>query len=172
MSWETVATEIRNGKIQQLCLKYRALYLEHEAAKLAGDKVRMNQIKPLLYKIKQQCPAIMPQAMVEGGRTASHIRAYLPLMIVDIDHIPQERIDAVEQRVKDDEHSLLAYRTISGRGLRVIARVEGSVDNNNFKDAWAMWPNGTRLSSPPVKRRFSMSMRLIRWHFRFPPAGR
>ena len=136
VSWETVATEIRNGKIQQLCLKYRALYLEHEAAKLAGDKVRMNQIKPLLYKIKQQCPAIMPQAMVEGGRTASHIRAYLPLMIVDIDHIPQERIDAVEQRVKDDEHSLLAYRTISGRGLRVIARVEGSVDNNNFKDAW------------------------------------
>ncbi|MDY4732225.1 MAG: hypothetical protein SO294_07240, partial [Prevotella sp.] len=67
VSWETVATEIRNGNIQQLCLKYRALYLEHEAAKLAGDTERMNQIKPLLYKIKQQCPAIMPQAMVEGG---------------------------------------------------------------------------------------------------------
>ena len=42
----------------------------------------------------------------------------------------------VEGIVKNSEYAQLAYRTISGRGLRVIVKVDGEVTKDNFKDAW------------------------------------
>ena len=47
---------------------------------------------------------------------------YTGLSLVDIDHIPAERMSEVLAIVRGDEHTLLAYVTLSGQGLRILAR--------------------------------------------------
>ena len=136
MSWETVTTVIRSNQLQQVCCEYQSTLTEYEKAKESGDKERERHLKSQLASLKQKCPAIMPQAIVEGGRGADNITRFLPFMIVDLDHIPAESMAMVENIVKNSEYARLAYRTISGRGLRVIVKVDGEVTKDNFKDAW------------------------------------
>ena len=136
MSWETVTTVIRSNQLQQVCCEYQSTLAEYEKAKESGDKERERHLKSQLASLKQKCPAIMPQAIVEGGRGADNITQFLPYMIVDLDHIPAESMAMVEGIVKNSEYAQLAYRTISGRGLRVIVKVDGEVTKDNFKDAW------------------------------------
>lgn len=136
MSWETVTTVIRSNQLQQVCCEYQSTLVEYEKAKESGDKERERHLKSQLASLKQKCPAIMPQATVEGGKGADNITRFLPFMIVDLDHIPAESMAMVENIVKNSEYARLAYRTISGRGLRVIVKVDGEVTKDNFKDAW------------------------------------
>ena len=136
MSWETVTTVIRSNQLQQVCCEYQSILTEYEKAKESGDKERERHLKSQLASLKQKCPAIMPQAIVEGGKGADNITRFLPFMIVDLDHIPAESMTMVEGIVKNSEYARLAYRTISGRGLRVIVKVDGEVTKDNFKDAW------------------------------------
>ena len=136
MSWETVTTVIRSNQLQQVCCEYQSTLTEYEKAKESGDKERERHLKSQLASLKQKCPAIMPQAIVEGGKGADNITQFLPYMIVDLDHIPAESMAMVEGIVKNSEYAQLAYRTISGRGLRVIVKVDGEVTKDNFKDAW------------------------------------
>ena len=136
MSWETVTTVIRSNQLQQVCCEYQSTLTEYEKAKESGDKERERHLKSHLASLKQKCPAIMPQAIVEGGKGADNITRFLPFMIVDLDHIPAESMAMVENIVKNSEYARLAYRTISGRGLRVIVKVDGEVTKDNFKDAW------------------------------------
>ncbi len=136
MSWETVTTVIRSNQLQQVCCEYQSILSEYEKAKESGDKERERHLKSQLASLKQKCPAIMPQATVEGGKGADNITRFLPFMIVDLDHIPAESMAMVENIVKNSEYARLAYRTISGRGLRVIVKVDGEVTKDNFKDAW------------------------------------
>ena len=136
MSWETVTTVIRSNQLQQVCCEYQSTLTEYEKAKESGDKERERHLKSQLASLKQKCPAIMPQAIVEGGKGANNITRFLPFMIVDLDHIPAENMAMVENIVKNSEYARLVYRTISGRGLRVIVKVDGEVTKDNFKDAW------------------------------------
>ena len=125
MSWETVTTVIRSNQLQQVCCEYQSTLAEYERAKESGDKERERHLKSQLASLKQKCPAIMPQAIVEGRKGADDITRFLPFMIVDLDHIPAESMAMVENIVKNSEYARLAYRTISGRGLRVIVKVDG-----------------------------------------------
>lgn len=136
MLWETVTTIIRGDQLQKLCSEYQSTLAVYEQAKASGDKERERHLKSQLSRLKQQCPAIMPQAMVEGGKSADDITRFMPFMIVDLDHIPADRMASVEDTVKKSEYARLAYRTISGHGLRVIVKVDGDVTKDNFKDAW------------------------------------
>lgn len=56
--------------------------------------------------------------------------------MVDIDGIPEEIFDETIERVRADPHSFIAYKTLSGRGIRVIAWMEGEVTEENFPAAW------------------------------------
>lgn len=69
---------------------------------------------------KTSCPAFTPAVRCEGGRKRMHIKAYTGLSLCDLDHIPEERMAEAFAAVCADPHVLLAYHTISGRGLRVI----------------------------------------------------
>lgn len=69
---------------------------------------------------KTSCPAFTPAVRCEGGRKRVHIKAYTGLSLCDLDHIPEERMAEAFAAVCADPHVLLAYHTISGRGLRVI----------------------------------------------------
>ena len=75
-------------------------------------------------EVKQKLlPAVSVAVLFDGnGRQAAHVVEFTGLALVDIDHV--EDIDEAMERVRQDSHTLLAYRTISGNGLRVIYRYE------------------------------------------------
>ena len=66
----------------------------------------------------------------------SAIKGYPAAITVDIDGIPEAIFDEALERVKADPHSFLVYKTLSGRGIRVIAWMEGNVTAENFPAAW------------------------------------
>lgn len=50
--------------------------------------------------------------------------------MADLDHVPTDRMEAMLQSIREDPHTLLSYRTISGNGIRVIFLTDGISDNS------------------------------------------
>ncbi len=73
---------------------------------------------------KQGCPAFTPAARFGERRVRQDLKAFTGLSLCDFDHVPAERMAEVTALARQDPHTLLAYTTISGRGLRVIFRYE------------------------------------------------
>ena len=71
---------------------------------------------------KQHMPCYSVAVLFSGGKQQKHIVSYTGLSIVDLDHVPGERMAEVLEKVRGDEHTLLAYTTISGEGVRVLFR--------------------------------------------------
>ncbi|WP_293672330.1 BT4734/BF3469 family protein [uncultured Parabacteroides sp.] len=74
---------------------------------------------------KKSCPAFTPAVRCEGGRGRKHIVAYTGLSLCDFDHIAPERVAEVFATICADPHTLLAYKTISDLGIRVIFAFDG-----------------------------------------------
>ena len=89
----------------------------HRRYRAAGDTARADAEK-------QHMPCYSVAVLFRGGKQQKHIVGYTGLSIVDIDHIPAERMSEVLAMVRNDPHTLLAYTTISGEGVRVLARYE------------------------------------------------
>ena len=70
--------------------------------------------------VKEQSPLFGVAALFEDGKSEQDITGVTGLSMVDIDHVEPELLPAIRQQVEADTHTLLAYTTISGRGLRVI----------------------------------------------------
>ena len=61
-------------------------------------------------------------ATFEGGRQQRHIVECTGMSLVDIDHIEPSDMVRVLSLVHQDPHTLLAYVTMSGKGVRVLVR--------------------------------------------------
>ena len=95
-----------------------------------GKTVAYRKMMAVLGKAKadeelkqKSLPAISVAVLFDGnGRKAAHILAFTGLALVDLDHV--ENVDDVFERVKQDPHTLLVYRTVSGEGLRILYRYQ------------------------------------------------
>ena len=107
----------------------RDLTEKHRYARSVGDERGASRYKKMMTSFGVA-------ARFEGGRQQKHIVELTGLSLVDIDHIPAERMGEVLALVRGDEHTLLAYTTLSGHGLRVLARyaLNTSNDNDNVND--------------------------------------
>jgi hypothetical protein len=74
--------------------------------------------------IKQTTGAFLAAAKVEGARRVKCITSLTGISLCDIDHIPAERLPEMVRQAQADEHTLLCYVTLSGRGLRILFRYE------------------------------------------------
>ena len=95
----------------------RDLTEKHRYARTTGDEQSAKRYKHMMASFGVA-------ARFEGGRQQKHIVEYTGLSLVDIDHIPEEDMARVLDLVRADEHTLLAYTTLSGRGLRILFRYE------------------------------------------------
>lgn len=93
----------------------RDLTDKHRYARTVGDEQGARRYKKMMTSFGVA-------ARFEGGRQQKHIVEYTGLSLVDIDHIPAEQMADVLAKVRADEHTLLAYVTLSGEGLRVLFR--------------------------------------------------
>lgn len=131
-SWEQLAAAITGGDFKPRCMEYRRLATLHGSAAEA-DRPR---IKSMMSGMKRSMPAFIASVELCGGRSVSCVRGYTGYIMVDIDHIPSERFAAAERAVKSDAHAFMAYVTLSGLGLRVIARAGCTVTRDNFSHVW------------------------------------
>lgn len=71
-------------------------------------------------KVKEAMMPAFSVAVVfqDRGRQTQHVASVTGLSLCDIDHI--DNVDEVFQKIAADPHTLLLYRTISGKGLRCI----------------------------------------------------
>ena len=102
----------------------RDLTEKHRYARSVGDEQGASRYKKMMTSFGVA-------ARFEGGRQQKHIVELTGLSLVDIDHIPAERMGEVLALVRGDEHTLLAYTTMSGKGLRVLFRYQ---INDNVND--------------------------------------
>ena len=127
-TWEEIMQELTGERHAATTTLFRAL--------AAGEGQDAETSKRQQSQIKQNQPAFVPSVHLEGGRSSKHIKGYPGSIMVDIDGIPEEIFDETLERVRADPHSFLAYKTLSGRGIRVIAWMEGEVTEENFPAAW------------------------------------
>ncbi len=105
-----------NQSVKEQTEKYRYLH-------------RLNDAKDA-DRVKSGTPCVaVPVRFNSEGKAKKDIVCLTGLSLVDIDHIPEERMDEVIRLVREDPHTLLAYTTISGSGLRILFRIEGLADS-------------------------------------------
>ena len=95
--------------------RLQVLTENHRRYRAVGDTARADAEK-------NHMPCYSVAVQFSGGKQQKHIVSYTGLSIVDLDHIPGERMAEVLEKVRGDEHTLMAYTTISGEGVRVLAR--------------------------------------------------
>ena len=100
----------------------RDLTEKHRYARTMGDEQGAKRYKHMMASFSVA-------ARFEGGRQQKHIVEHTGLSLVDIDHIAEEDMARVLDLVRADEHTLLAYTTLSGQGLRIIARYEAPLSS-------------------------------------------
>ena len=93
--------------------RLQVLTENHRRYRAMGDTARADAEK-------QHMPCYSVAVLFSGGKQQKHIVSYTGLSIVDLDHIPSERMAEVLTLVKADPHTLLAYTTISGQGVRIL----------------------------------------------------
>lgn len=73
---------------------------------------------------KAACPCFAVAVRFAGGKKREHICGWTKLCLVDIDDIPSEQLLELLECIRKDEHTLIAYITISGAGIRIICRID------------------------------------------------
>ena len=101
----------------------RDLTEKHRYARSTGDEHGAGRYKKMMTSFGVA-------ALFEGGRRQQHIVELTGLSLADFDHIPKENIPSILEKVRSDEHTLLAYTTISGEGVRVLAKYVLNDDDN------------------------------------------
>ena len=71
---------------------------------------------------KSACPCFAVAVRFENGKRKADISGWTGLSMVDFDHLPEGRAGEVFEKVCADPHTVLAYTTISGQGVRVVCR--------------------------------------------------
>ena len=88
-------------------------------------------------KIKRSKSLVFtPAAVFDGKRNGKNRVSYTQYSLVDIDKLEEGQAERLVQRLKDDPYWLLAYITLSGKGLRIIFRVEGVTDEQTYRKAF------------------------------------
>ena len=120
--------------------RLQVLTENHRHYRAVGDTARADAEK-------NHMPCYSVAVQFSGGKQQKHIVSYTGLSIVDLDHIPSERMAEVLEKVRGDEHTLLAYTTISGEGVRVITRFALNTFNDNVNDNDNCLPDGKSTST-------------------------
>ena len=115
----------------------RDLTEKHRYARATGDEQAASRYKKMMTSFGVA-------ARFEGGRQQKHIVEFTGLSLVDIDHIAEEDMGRVLTLVREDPHTLLAYTTLSGQGLRILFRYQ--IDENDISHDGVMLSNAKHLA--------------------------
>ena len=98
-----------SNRLRALCEKYR-----HISGK--GQKREKRN-----FKIKE-IPAFIPSSLVFEGKGHRNVIGLTNLCYMDIDHLNVKQIDETMEVLRQDEHVVLAMRSMSGNGLHFMVK--------------------------------------------------
>ena len=93
--------------LQEYTLEARRLYT-------AGEKTKGDSIK------KNLLPAFAPAGYLLDGKGRASLIGLTGLCFVDIDHVTEDKVVESMAILREDEHVLLAARSISGEGIHIL----------------------------------------------------
>ena len=96
-------------RILRTSIKLRGLCKEYQQLNDEGNKSRKNKIK------KWMIPAFVPSALVFDGKAQRNIIGLTNLCYMDLDHIDENQINEAIEILRQDEHVVLASRSMSGK---------------------------------------------------------
>ena len=89
------------------------------------EHLKAHQLRGASYT-KAACPCFAVSVHFNGGKRKEHIDRWTHLCMADFDHIDPARMADCLRLAGEDPHTLLAYTTISGQGLRIVAAYEAA----------------------------------------------
>lgn len=137
-SWQAIWEETTGLRHAAVTQHYREHLASLPAVEALADEAALEQWKLVKHQLKSNQPAFVASVTLRGGRSYSHVSGYLPYIMVDIDGVPPERMADCLSKVGSDPHSFYHQTTISGRGIRVFALVEGVLERANFSRVWRL----------------------------------
>ncbi|MDE7378294.1 MAG: hypothetical protein K2N13_04950 [Paraprevotella sp.] len=160
--FDEVVRMLTDGSLKAATVQYRRTLTEAEAAEARGDAETAQMLKGRLTRLKADMPAFVAWVTLKGGRSAADVTGYTGYVMVDIDHLPDNAFATALSAVKSDPHTLLAYTTVSGRGIRVVCRMAAGVaDKEAFREAWTTANEYyARLAGCPFDRQCSNATRM------------
>lgn len=126
---DTLPTEVTLQQIVNL-IQTDSLVREHT------EKYRYYMEKKHAFaatREKSGCPCFAVAVRFKGGKRREHITDSTRLGLADFDHIPGEEMERLMALTCADPHTLLAYRTISGNGIRVLFVTDVLDDDSYLK---------------------------------------
>ena len=72
---------------------------------------------------KEMLPCFVPACVFEGGRRQEHIVRYTGLTYADFDHIPDDILAEVMEKLRTDEHTCMSHLTARGHGVHAMGWV-------------------------------------------------
>lgn len=96
-------------RLEELCLQ-RKTYIKK------GNKGKADHIK------KKMIPAFSPTAQFYGGKGRTNVMGLTDICFLDYDHVEEDKLAQAIQTLREDKHTLLACRSVSGDGLHLLIR--------------------------------------------------
>jgi len=103
-SLKEVLDNIRRGKYSKQIDHLRALICRGEREQYGVDKKRL--------------PGVTFSGTFNGKRRIEKIKNYTNLLVLDIDHVPQEELSTIGSALKTDIHVMACWMSPSGEGLK------------------------------------------------------
>jgi hypothetical protein len=115
-----IAERIKSDECKELCMIIESLYKEEE--RWAGiDEIKRKSIKKQRQKVKENLPnVIFSSSMRPNGIGYEFLQNATGLIAMDFDDI--KNLESIVQKIKEDPHVLLAYKTPSAGGLRIVVK--------------------------------------------------
>jgi hypothetical protein len=141
--FDTVSSQIpRETTLELLAKSLRSSDLlrrrtEDYRAALAEDKDRAAQLK-------KGFQGFLPAAIVSEKRARKYVTALTGLVMCDFDHVPLDRLADIRAKVNADPHTVLSYVTLSGEGLRVLAKYSRDELDTEMEDQMNNCPEEKR----------------------------
>lgn len=109
--WTTLEKTVHLIRTSPLLREYTEDARRHYAA---GEKEKGDYIK------KKLLPAFAPAGYLLDGKGRVNLIGLTGLCFINIDHIEEDRVEASMAILREDEHILLAARSVSGKGIHIL----------------------------------------------------
>lgn len=119
-------TNVKSKEVKVITLNQLLQLLESEKVEELVSKYKSGKIK------KEELPAFTPGGVFDGGHSKSCFKYGNGIVHLDIDGLEVNEVDVLMKRLAKDDNILLAFRSVSGRGVKVFARYKG-IDYSRYE---------------------------------------
>lgn len=134
--WDTSPRTLSLEEFKQLITEsgpapYKLIRDTYQLYTQAQDEEQKKELKDKCTQLKKQLPAVAPSGVFINGHAESDFQSHSGLICCDFDHYGED----TKELLSKDDHTLLAFISPTGNGVKVFVKFEGITKDNHNK-AW------------------------------------